>query len=304
VVSPAAKRLSAKYLEHEYSVSESRGCRVVGLHRSTKRYVLKRVEDSKLVIRLRELAAARPRFGYRRLGILLRREGTVVKHKRLHRIYRHEGLAIRRKKRRQASKAPRVKRPVAKAPLECWSMDFMSDTLTDGRSIRLLNIVDNFSRLCPAIEVDFSLPAARVIRTLEEAIEMHGQPAGIVVDNGPEFTSRALDAWAYARGITLHFIQPGKPTQNAYIESYNGRVREECLNQHAFSSMSKAREIIGDWRTDYNEIRPHSALGGQSPELFLLSGGWGHGPTLLTTPSHLGPEGPQDAPLTTTKLSH
>jgi len=304
MVSPAAKRTSAKYLEREYTISESRGCRVVGLHRSTRRYVLKRADSVELIHRLRELAEERPRFGYRRLGILLRREGTVVNHKRLHRIYRSEGLAVRRKRRRQAARAARIKRPVATAPLECWSMDFMSDTLSDGRSLRLLNIVDNYSKLSPGIEVDLSLPAARVIRALEQAIEMHGKPAGIVTDNGPEFTSRALDAWAYSQGITLHFIQPGKPTQNAFAESFNGRVREECLNQHAFESLSKAREIIEDWRTDYNKVRPHTALGGQSPEMYLVSGGWGHGPSLLTNPTHLTAERHQKASQTTTNLSH
>jgi len=196
----------------------------------------------------------------------------VVNHKRLWRIYREEGLVVRRKRRKRVAAAAREARPALTGPNQRWSMDFMSDSLKDGRALRVFNVVDDWSRLCPVIEVDLSLSAHRVVRALERAGETYGFPKSIVMDNGPEFTSRVLDQWAHERGIELIFIRPGKPIENAYAESFNGRVREECLNQHWFESVEHARELCEAWREDYNSIRPHTSLGGLSPEQFLQQG--------------------------------
>jgi putative transposase len=192
----------------------------------------------------------RPRFGYRRLGLLLRRGGHEVNHKRLWRVYLDEGLVVRCKKRKRLAAADRATRPELTGPNQRWSMDFMSDGLRDGRSLRLLNVVDDWSRFCPVVEVDLSLSAQRVIRALERAGELYGLALSIVTDNGPEFTSHALDQWAHQRGIELIFIRPGNPIENAYAESFNGRVREECLNQHMFDDPQHARELCEAGRED------------------------------------------------------
>lgn len=252
-----------------FGMSERRACRALGVHRSTMRYRSRRPDDARLRARLRELAAVRRRFGYRRLGVLLRREGHEVNHKRLFRVYREEGLAVRRRRRKRLAveRAPRPAPP--RAPTERWSMDFMRDTLADGRVFRLLNIVDDFSRECMAIEVDTSLPSLRVARVLDRLALTVGLPREIVVDNGPEFISNVLDAWAHRRGVKLLFIRPGKPIENAFVESFNGRVRDECLNENWFLSLGDARSILADWRRDYNETRPHTSLGGIAPREFV-----------------------------------
>ncbi|MCR9248761.1 MAG: IS3 family transposase [bacterium] len=203
--------------------------------------------------------------------ILLRRDGFLVNHKRVYRLYRELGLAVRRKSRKRASQAPRATQPRSDQLNDCWSMDFLSDALTDGRTMRVFAAADDHSRRCVALDFDVALPAERVTRILDQAIETYGKPAAIRTDNGPEFTSRAFDAWAYRHGIEHHFIRPGKPVENAYAESFNGRLRDELLNQHCFSDLRHARELGDDWRNDYNFIRPHSALGGRSPEVFLMS---------------------------------
>lgn len=250
-------------------LSERRACRALGIHRSTVRYKSRRPNDETLRRRLRELAEARRRFGYRRLGVLLRREGMVVNHKRIFRVYREERLTVRQRRRRRIA-TPRAPRPAPPtAPLMRWSMDFMRDTLADGRVFRLLNIVDDFSRECMAIEVDTSLPGQRVARVLDKLALTVGLPKELVVDNGPEFTGSHLDEWASRRGVVLTFIRPGKPVENAFIESFNGRVRDECLNESWFTSLHDARRILADWRHDYNAERPHTSLGGISPHEFL-----------------------------------
>jgi putative transposase len=217
---------------------------------------------------MKAVAYERPRFGYRRLHVMLRREGLMVNHKRVYRLYRLEGLAVRRKKRKRIALLSRKPLPVGYGPNERWSMDFMWDQLADGRSFRTLNIVDNFTRESLAIEVDVSLPGLRVTRVLDQLAEMRGLPKSIVMDNGPEFTGRELDAWAYRHGVALAFITPGKPTQNGYAESFNGKFRDECLNQHWFISLNDARRKIEDWRQDYNHVRPHSSLGNSPPVEF------------------------------------
>jgi len=221
-----------------------------------------------LEAQLREQAAARPRFGYRRLHTLLARVGWQVNHKRLYRVYRAAALQVCRRHRKRRLAGDRIVLPPLTARQQRWSMDFMRDTLADGRPFRTLNIVDDFTRECLAIEVDRSLPGVRVVRVLERLAASIGLPALIVVDNGPEFVSRAVDAWTYAHGVTLRFIRPGKPVENAYIESFNGKFRDECLNEHWFQTVAEAQAVIAAWRLDYNEVRPHSALGDVTPATF------------------------------------
>lgn len=218
--------------------------------------------------RLRALAAERPRWGYRRLHILLNREvGSLhpINHKRIQRLYRLEGLTIRRRPRKRVARMPRGTPLQMWRRGEAWAIDFMQDVLADGRRFRTLNVLDIVTRECLAIEVDTSLPGQRVVRLLERLILWHGTPKRITLDNGPEFTGQALDAWAYQQGVTLDFIEPGKPMQNGYLESFNGKFRDECLNIHWFHSLADARRIIEDWRVSYNTERPHSALCGRTP---------------------------------------
>ena len=238
------------------------------MNRSTMRYETRREDATDLRARLRELAQARPRFGYRRLHVLLRREGRVINHKRIYRLYRQEGLTVRRRKRKRVA---RGRGPILLAPMRTnqrWSMDFMGDTLASGRTFRLLNIVDDFSRECVVIDAATSFPGTRVVRVLDELAEVRGLPETIVIDNGPEFTSRALDEWAYRRKVRLLFITPGRPIENAYVESFNGKFRDECLNEHWFLSLDEVRATVENWRIDYNRGRPHSSLGDLTPEEF------------------------------------
>lgn len=249
-----------------WEYSERRACGLVGISRSSARYRRRRSGDQELRERLRQLAGERRRFGYRRLHVMLRREGEQVNHKRVYRLYREEGLTVRKRARKRVSRGERLPSQVPAAPNQCWSLDFVSDGLAWGRKIRLLTVVDAYTRESLAIEVDTSLGGARVARVLDRVIAERGAaPREIRLDNGPELTSRALDQWAYERGVSLRFIEPGKPVQNAYIESFNGRLRDECLNEHWFLSLAHAREIIEEWRCDYNQRRPHSALGNLTP---------------------------------------
>jgi len=250
-----------------FGLSQRRSCTLVGIDRSSCRYVTRRPPEDELRRRLVELATAKPRWGYRTLCDILRRERRV-NHKRIHRLYKLEGLQVRRRKRKRVLAGRRAPVPAATRPNERWSMDFMRDTLATGRPFRTLNIVDDYTRECPAIEVDHSLPGLRVIRVLERLALTRGLPSTIVVDNGPEFAGRALDRWAYHRGVHLHFIEPGKPAQNAYIESFNGKFRDQCLNEHWFTDLNDARRTIEAHRQDYNTYRPHRSLGGLTPEEF------------------------------------
>jgi len=232
---------------------------------SAYHYHPKEDNDEALRHRLRELAGQRKRFGSPRLHIMLKREKLVVNHKRTERIYREEGLALRRKKRRKGAAGVRAMIPAAARANEHWSMDFVSDSIVTGRRFRALTIVDNYTRECPAIEVDTSLGGARVVNVLERLSETRGLPELITIDNGPEFAGKALDEWAYRKSIKLNFITPGKPVENAYAESFNGRLRDECLNTNWFMNLKQARNIIEDWRKDYNEVRPHSSLKNMTP---------------------------------------
>ncbi len=263
-----------QWVREHYSVSERHACRLVGIGRSTLRYgAHQRPDEGLLRLRLRELAAARPRFGYRRLHVLLRREGVIVNHKRVERLYREEGLAVRRRKRKRVARDGRGRAAVPGRPNQQWGIDFVSDTLAWGRRIRLFTVVDVFTREALAIEVDTSLPGGRVVRVLERLVRERGAPDEIVLDNGPELAGKALDQWAYERGVWLRFIEPGKPIQNAFVESFQGRLRDECLDRHWFLGLGDARHTVEAWRQDYNRARPHSALGYRSPEEFRLGFG-------------------------------
>jgi putative transposase len=219
---------------------------------------------------LRELASERPRFGYRRLHTLLRREDAwkSINRKRVQRLYRQAGLAVRRKTRKQLRQTRPAPLPLPSRPNERWAMDFVSDYLADGRRIRSLNLIDTCTRECLAIEVDTSLTGERVCRVLDAALWEYGLPRAITVDNGPEFISNALDRWAHQHGVELHFIQPGKPTQNAFIESFNSRYRDEFLSQGRWPTLPRARAENALYRADYNNVRPHSALGYATPAAF------------------------------------
>ena len=252
-------------------MKKRRACRVVGLAPATYYYRARRSERPDLREKLRAFAAQRPRWGYRRLHVLLQREGHEVNHKLVFRLYRSEGLAVRKKKRKRIAASVRVLPPPPTRPRQQWTMDFTQDSLASGRQFRTLNLVDTFTRECLVIEVDHSLPGARVARVLERVIELHGRPELIRVDNGTEFTSHVVDAWAYERGIKLDFIRPGKPTENGYIESFNGKFRDECLNENWFLSLDDARKKIEAYRIDYNEVRPHSSLDNQTPNGFARS---------------------------------
>jgi len=257
------------YVECEYEISERHACRLLGLGRSTHRYRARRNErDAGLRARLKELAAKRMRFGYRRLTAMLVREGIAANHKRVYRLYREEGLAMRIRQRRRIRWTGGVSRALATRANQRWSIDFVSDGVSTGRVIRMLTVVDECTRECPAIEVDTSLGGLRVRRVLDRIASERGLPEAIVLDNGPEFRGRALAAWSEEHGVRLEFIQPGKPAQNAFAESFNGRLRDECLNANWFTSLSDARRKIEDWRQDYNQQRPHSSLNYLPPAEF------------------------------------
>ncbi len=262
---PTQKRAVARFFRVGFRVSERRACRVAGIPRSTCRYRSVAPDQALLRMRLRDLAAARVRYGYRRLHVLLQREGWRVNHKRIHRLYREEGLSIRVKPKRKRVSGLRVQPPRAERPQERWSMDFLTDSLLDGRRFRVVTLVDNVSRVSPAIEAGVSLTGERVVAVLERLRHTIGVPRRIAIDNGPEVISKALDAWAYQNGVQLEFSRPGKPTDNAFAESFNGHFRAECLDQHWFASLEEARQIIEAWRVDYNTERPHRALKQQTP---------------------------------------
>ena len=271
MVGPAVKRAAVVAVRGEHGLSERRACRLVGLSRMTARRVVRRREDGRLRERLVTLAGERRRFGYRMLHALLRREGWPVNHKRVERLYRQERLKLRRRTKKRVPMEPRVGAWCPVAANQRWSLDFTEDALASGRKFRTANLKDDCTRECPAIEVDLSLPAFRVVAMLERAGAERGFPETLVVDNGPELRGRALEEWAWKRGVKLFFIDPGKPVQNAYIESFNGRFREECLNLHWFTGLAEARRIIEAWRVDYNEQRPHSSLDYRTPAEFAAA---------------------------------
>jgi putative transposase len=252
-----------------YGASRRQVCRALGFPRATDYYESRKDPQDALRVRLRDLAAARVKYGYRRLHVLLRREGWAVNKKRVLRLYQQEGLALRRKSpRRRASARTREGRPPVEAADQVWAMDFVSVALADGRKARVLTVLDVFTREAVAVRADARFTAGMVVRVLEELAYLRGVPTSLRVDNGPEFAGKMLDLWAYFNHVTLDFSRPGKPTDNAFIESFNGRLRQECLDPHWFTCLDDLRAKTEDWRREYNEDRPHSALGNLAPGEF------------------------------------
>ena len=270
MVTPPQRRAAVTLVRTSRQLPERRICRFLGIHRALCRYRSRRPPDTELRAWLRERAQQLPRWGVPRL-VWQRRvvEGFADNHKRVERIYREEGLAVRRRPRKRLT-LPRVARPTPALPNERWSMDFVRDTLADGRAFRAFTLVDDCTREALTLEVGVGFPAQRVVEALERVIALRGQPRAIVCDNGPEFTSRTLLSWAHRRGLTLDFIRPGKPIENAFVESFNGRLRDECLNLHWFLSLADAQYRLEAWRTTYNTARPHRALGQLTPQQYVL----------------------------------
>ncbi len=265
MVRPAARRRVVAYLMDRHGLSQRCACRLLHTHRSTARYRSRRGRDEALRERLRALAMRYRRYGYQRLHVLLRREGLCINHKKTYRLYREEELLVRQRKRRRRAATGRSPIPAPSAPNIRWSMDFVHDQLLGGRRFRLLTIVDDCTRECRGILIDFSISGFRVTRFLDQLAMFNGRPQAILTDNGTEFTSMAMFHWTQSRGVEACFIDPGKPSQNAYIESFNGRLRDECLNESVFSSLSHARQIVEAWREHYNDERPHSGIGYLTP---------------------------------------
>ncbi len=259
------------HLRATYEVSLTRACGLMRLSRSSYHYQATDRHDDELREALKELAGKRRRWGYRRLIVLLRRQGHMDNSKRVFRVYQEEGLQVPKRRKRKTARWRGERPEVPSKRNERWSLDFVSDQLANGRRIRTLNIVDDHTRECLAIEADTSLSGRRVTRVLSDLIDRHGRPERLVMDNGPEFTSQVMDNWAYEHEIKLQFIEPGKPVQNAYVESFNGKSRDECLNEHWFVDLEDARWIIEAWRVDYNEVRPHSSLGNLTPSEFVAA---------------------------------
>jgi putative transposase len=259
-------REEVRWLEEQYQASQQRICGLMQIAVSSYRYRSTR-SDAALRERLVELARKKPRFGYRRLHVLLVGSGEHVNHKRVFRVYQEAGLTVRRKARKRLVREGSP-RPALTGANQEWALDFVHDAVASGRAIRVLTVEDEYTRECPALEVDTSMASRRVTRVLEAIIAERGQPLAIRCDNGPEFTSRHFLAWCIERQIALVHIQPGKPQQNGYLESFNGKLRDECLNVSWFENLWDARRKISAWRVEYNEERPHSALGYQTPAAF------------------------------------
>lgn len=252
----------------EKDYSQRRACALVGVAPRVYRYRSHRPDDGPLRARLKALAAIRRRFGYRRLHLLLRREGSAANHKRVFRIYREERLVVRRRGGRKRALGTRAPIVVPQAANQRWSLDFVSDSLGDGRRFRVLAIVDDFTRECLALVADTSISGSRVVRELEAVVAMRGVPAMVVSDNGPELVSMAALRWQQESGVDWHYIAPGKPMQNGFVESFNGRLRDELLNETAFRTLAHARELLAEWKEDFNQHRPHTSLGGLTPNEF------------------------------------
>lgn len=262
---PRTRCTLADWAQTTYRLSQRRAARLIPVRIGTLRYQSIRDHQDALRQRLRELAAVRVRFGYRRLTVLLRREGWRVNAKRIYRLYGDEGLTVRTKPRKKLASRARVPLPAPTRPNERWSMDFVSARTADGRWFRTLTVLDVYTRESLALVADRSLTGIKVAASLTPIVQRRGAPAAITVDNGGEFVSRAMDAWAYAHDVRLEFIRPGKPVENAFIESFNGRLRDECLNAHVFASTIEAQRVLDAWRHDYNHVRPHSSLQDRTP---------------------------------------
>ena len=254
-----------------FGLSQRRVCRLVDLDRNTLRYRSRRPDDRVLRARIREIAEAKRRYGCPRIYVRLRREGWTVNHKKVERVYQEEGLSLRRRARKKFTAAPRVALPAPTRPGLCYAMDFVHDRLATGRRFKCFTMTDPCSKEVPVIEVDGAIGGERVCRILDRVFAERPLPEILMLDNGPEFSGNALDAWACQHGVTLHFIQPGKPVQNAFIESFNGRFRDECLNEHWFVTLQEAQVVIEAWRREYNEERTHSTIGDVTPMEFITN---------------------------------
>lgn len=268
MVTPVAKRQAVAHLCQVFEVSQRRACTVIGVDRTSIRYRSVRPDEGALRQQLRELAVVRRRFGYRRLLILLHRDGIRVNHKKLRRIYAEERLQVRRRGGRKRALGTRAPIALPLGANQRWSLDFVSNTLADSRRFRMLAIVDDFTRECLALVADTSISGLRVGRELDAVIAGRGRPQMIVSDNGTELTSMAILRWSQAAKVSWHYIAPGKPQQNAFVESFNGRLRDELLNETLFTSLDHARQVLADWQHDYNTVRPHSALANVPPALY------------------------------------
>lgn len=268
MVTPDAKRDAVAHACSEHAVSQRRACRVLAVDRSSIRYRSVKPDDSDLRDAIKTVAMERRRFGYRRIHIMLQRQGSTMNQKKLRRLYREERLQVRRRGGRKRALGTRRPMLMPDGPNMRWSLDFVSDAFTDGRRFRVLAVVDDFTRECLALVADTSLSGVRVTRELDAIIARRGKPTTIVSDNGTELTSMAILKWCQESGVEWHYIAPGKPTQNALVESFNGRFRDECLNETLFSTLNDARREITSWQEDYNTHRPHSALGNITPEEF------------------------------------
>jgi len=252
----------------ERAYTQRRACSLVGIAPKIYRYRSQRADDAGLRLRLRELASQRRRFGYRRLHLLLKREGVRINWKKLYRLYREERLTVRRRGGRKRALGTRSPMAIPQEPNQRWSLDFVSDALADSRRFRILCVIDDFSRECLATVADNSISGERVTRELDRIAAARGYPCMIVSDNGTELTSNALLKWQEEHAVEWHYIAPGKPMQNGFVESFNGRLRDECLNEHLFSSYRQAQHVIEEWRIDYNQNRPHTSLDGLAPNDF------------------------------------
>ena len=268
MVTPAASREAVAHLVTAHEVSQRRACRTIKMQRSSLRYRSVRPDDTGLRLRLRELARERRRFGYRRLHQMLKREGIIVGLKKVRRLYSEEKLQVRKRKGRKKASGPRVPAPIPQGPNQRWSLGFVSDVFAHGRRFRVLGVIDDFTAECLTLVADTSLSGLRVARELDAIIATRKAPAMIVSDNGPELTSLAILRWSHERHVEWHYIDPGKPQQNPFAESFNGKLRDEFLNETVFSSLAGARVLLEDWRRDYNTQRPHSRLGWLTPSEF------------------------------------
>jgi putative transposase len=289
-VRPRQRRELGRWSQTVFALSTRRVAGLMLLDRSTLCYKSRRDPQDALRVRLRELAASRVRFGYRRLTVMLRREGWGVNAKRIYRLYTQDGLAVRTKLRKKIARRARVPTLKATRPNEKWSMDFVAARLLDGRWFRVLTLVDQFTRECLLLSADSSLTGYKVALALSQVIAERGTPVSITVDNGTEFGSRAMEAWSYRFGAQLDFIRPGKPVENSYIESFNGRLRDECLNVEVFFTLADVRDKLECWRQDYNLVRPHSALRDNTPALFAAQ--WAETAAPATAPTSERRENP------------
>ncbi|WP_425387998.1 IS3 family transposase [Azospirillum halopraeferens] len=292
MVTPAAVRSAVAHVRANHGVSERRACLVLGADRSTVRYRSRRPDDAVLRERLRELSRQRRRFGYRRLHLLLAREGHALNQKKLGRLYREEKLQVRRRCGRKRALGTRAQLALPQGPNRRWSLDFVADSFSDGRRFRILVVVDDFTRECLALVADTSLSGVRVARELDALIARRGTPLLVVSDNGTELTSMAILRWSQEHRVEWHYIASGKPMQNGFVESFNGRLRDECLNETLFVSLSHARAVLAAWKEDYNHVRPHSGLGGATPAEIAIAAtaqaGPGHAPAQLAITARLG----------------